>query len=196
MIYNEEGRLKTLSTLKEGINESYEINAVSFAFLSEKYPEDSKEEAYQALVKSTKELCAYAKSKGSLKITLEVFDYDIDKKPLIGPVSLAKRFSQEITKEYTNFGLLVDLSHIPMLSETVKKGEWTNNRDWCYWNYPLIELAGKTMDIIGYGRIGQATGKIAQAMGMNVLAYDEHQIQSLESHTMKYASMNSYPNQL
>ena len=51
-------------------------------------------------------------------------------------------------------------------------GRWENCDDWCYWDYPLIELAGKTMGIIGFGRIGQSTGRIAKAMGMKVIAFD------------------------
>ena len=115
---NEEGRLKALETLKEGIEEAIEMGAVGFAFLSGKYTEDKKEEAYQALIKSTKELCRYAKSKGNIKIVHEVFDYNVDKKSLVGPASLAKRYASEITSEYDNFGLLVDLSHLPLIGET------------------------------------------------------------------------------
>ncbi|MHB8064313.1 MAG: sugar phosphate isomerase/epimerase family protein [Ruminiclostridium sp.] len=115
---DEEKRLEAVATLKDGIDEAYEINAVGFAFLSGKYIEESKEQSYQALVKSTKELCKYAKRKGDLKVALEVFDYDIDKKSIIGPAALAKRFAEEIRAEYDNFGLMVDLSHIPMIHET------------------------------------------------------------------------------
>lgn len=56
--------------------------------------------------------------------------------------------------------------------DSVHKGDWASNADWCYWNYPLIELAGKTMGIIGYGRIGQSTARIAEALGMNIISYD------------------------
>ncbi|MDV3429581.1 MAG: sugar phosphate isomerase/epimerase [Bacillota bacterium] len=118
---NEEGRIKAVETLKDGIDEAYEIGALGLGFLSGKYTEDKKEEAYQALVKSTGELCEYAKSKGNLKIELEVFDYDVDKKSLIGPASLARKFAEEITKKYDNFGLIVDLSHIPLLHETIEE---------------------------------------------------------------------------
>jgi sugar phosphate isomerase/epimerase len=118
---NEEGRLKALANLKEGIDEAYEMNAAGFGFLSGKYTEDKTEEAYEALIKSTKELCEYAKSKGSMNILLEVFDYDVDKKSLIGPAPLAKRFAEEIRKEYDNFGLMVDLSHIPQIHETIEE---------------------------------------------------------------------------
>ncbi len=68
--------------------------------------------------------------------------------------------------------LLEICHHAGAHSDSVHNGDWTNNADWCYWNYPLIELAGKTMGIIGYGRIGQNTAKIAEALGMNVIAYD------------------------
>jgi sugar phosphate isomerase/epimerase len=118
---NEEGRQKALDNLKEGIDEAYEMGASGFAFLSGKYSEDKKEESYQALVNSTKELCAYVQSKGDMKIALEVFDYDIAKKSLIGPAALALRFAKEISAEYANFGLMVDLSHIPMIHETVEE---------------------------------------------------------------------------
>ncbi|HHT89264.1 MAG TPA: sugar phosphate isomerase/epimerase [Clostridiales bacterium] len=115
---DEEGRLKAVQLLLESIDEAYEMGAVGFAFLSGKYSEDKKEQAYQALVKSTEELCAYAKSKGNMRVALEIFDYDIDKKSLIGPVELAKRFAEDITKKYNNFGLMVDLSHLPLVRET------------------------------------------------------------------------------
>jgi sugar phosphate isomerase/epimerase len=112
-------RQKALVSLKEGIDEAYEMNAIGFAFLSGKYREEKKEDAYAALVESTKELCSYAKSKGSMNVLLEVFDYDVDKKSLIGPAALARRYAKDVTREYDNFGLLVDLSHIPLLKESI-----------------------------------------------------------------------------
>ena len=118
---DEDKREKALATLKEGIDEAYEVGAKGFAFLSGNYEEASKEQSYQALIASTKALCAHAKSKGDMKIILEVFDYDIDKKSLIGPVSMAKRYAEEMTKAYDNFGLMVDLSHIPMLHESCEE---------------------------------------------------------------------------
>jgi glycerate dehydrogenase len=72
----------------------------------------------------------------------------------------------------------------------VKKGDWTNNADWCFWNYPLIELAGKTMGVVGFGRIGQNTARIAQALGMNILAYDSFKVKDLESDTLKYVELD------
>jgi len=117
----EEERQKALDNLKQGIDEAYEIGASSFAFLSGNYEESRKEEAFQALVKSTNEICAYAKSKGEMKIALEVFDYDVDKRSLIGPADLALRYAKEIRKAHDHFGLMVDLSHIPLIHETIEE---------------------------------------------------------------------------
>ena len=66
--------------------------------------------------------------------------------------------------------LLEICQHVAHHSEAVHAGRWENAEDWCFWDYPLIELAGKTMGIIGFGRIGQNTGRIAKALGMTVLA--------------------------
>jgi len=89
------------------------------------------------------------------------------------------------------FALLLEMCHhVWEHSEAVKKGDWTNNPDWCFWNYPLIELADKTMGIIGFGRIGQTVGKIAQAFGMKVLAFDSYQNKALESDTLKYVELD------
>jgi sugar phosphate isomerase/epimerase len=56
-----------------------------------------------------------------MSVNLEVFDYDIDKKSLIGPTELARRFAREVRKDHGNFGLLVDLSHIPMYYESAEQ---------------------------------------------------------------------------
>jgi glycerate dehydrogenase len=67
--------------------------------------------------------------------------------------------------------LLLELTnHVGRHSESVREGNWTRSADWCYWETPLIELAGLTMGIVGYGRIGEEVGKLAAAFGMQVLA--------------------------
>ena len=68
--------------------------------------------------------------------------------------------------------LLEICHHIGHHDKAVHEGRWENNADWCFWDFPLIELANKTMGIIGFGRIGQTTGAIAKAMGMKVIAFD------------------------
>lgn len=70
--------------------------------------------------------------------------------------------------------LLEICHHIGHHNKVVHEGKWTTNPDWCFWDYPLIELAHKTIGIIGFGRIGQVTGRIAHALGMNVVVYDHH----------------------
>ncbi len=69
------------------------------------------------------------------------------------------------------FALLLELTQRTGLhSDSVRAGDWTRSVDWCYWRTPLVELSGLTMGIVGYGAIGQAVARIAQAFGMNVIA--------------------------
>lgn len=110
-------RLKAEATLKEAVDEARELGAGGIAFLSGKYEEVSKDAAYAQLVKTTLNLCAYAKQK-NMNVELEVFDFDIDKKSIIGPAPYAARFAADIRSKCQNFGLMIDLSHIPMTYET------------------------------------------------------------------------------
>ena len=71
------------------------------------------------------------------------------------------------------FALLLELCHhVALHSAAVRQGEWAKSTDWSFWKTPLIELSGKTMGIVGFGRIGRQTGAIAAAMGMRVVAHD------------------------
>ena len=72
--------------------------------------------------------------------------------------------------------LLLELCHhIGHHSDEVHRGRWEKNADWCFWDYPLIELAGKTLGIIGFGRIGHRTGEIAKALNMRVIVNDSYE---------------------
>jgi glycerate dehydrogenase len=62
--------------------------------------------------------------------------------------------------------------HVGQHAASVAAGKWSRSIDFCYWEYPLIELAGLTMGIVGFGRIGRATARLAQAMEMRVVASD------------------------
>ena len=75
-------------------------------------------------------------------------------------------YGTDAVGQYTIALLLEICHHIGHHAEAVKQGAWSASEDWCFWDYPLIELAGKTMGIIGYGRIGRTTGRIARALGM------------------------------
>lgn len=113
----EEERLKAEKTLLEGIDEAAYLGAKGITFLAGKWQEETKEEAYGQLLKTTLRLCDYANSKG-MYVNLEVFDYDCDKAALIGPAPLAARFAADVRTKCPNFGLLVDLSHFPTTYET------------------------------------------------------------------------------
>jgi glycerate dehydrogenase len=70
--------------------------------------------------------------------------------------------------QYVIAMLLEMCHHVGEHSEDVKNGKWASCPDFCFWNHPLIELSGKTLGIIGFGRIGQAAAKMAEAMGLNL----------------------------
>ena len=86
------------------------------------------------------------------------------------PVSNVPAYGTAAVGQFTIALLLEICHHVAHHSETVFAGKWEHCPDFCYWDYPLIELDGKTMGIIGFGRIGQAMGRIARAFGMEVLA--------------------------
>lgn len=96
--------------------------------------------------------------------------------------------------QFTIALLLEICHHIGAHSDAVQNGDWTKSPDFCFWNFPLIELAGKTMGLIGFGRIGQATARIAQSFGLNILAHDSYQDATLESDTCKYATLDELLN--
>ena len=62
--------------------------------------------------------------------------------------------------------------HVAHHAQTVRDGRWTKSADFCYWDFPLIELKGLTMGVVGYGRIGRETGAVAKAFGMKLLAVE------------------------
>ncbi len=86
--------------------------------------------------------------------------------------------------------LLEMCHHVGAHSDAVYSGQWSNSADFCFWNTPLIELAGKTIGIIGFGSIGQATAKLAQAFGMNVLAIANTPKPELETETCKFVPLD------
>ena len=86
------------------------------------------------------------------------------------PVCNVPAYGTQMVAQFA-IGLLLELCHHAWLhSESVHNGDWASCPDFCYWKIPVVELVGKTMGIIGFGRIGTAVGRIAKALGMTVLA--------------------------
>lgn len=87
------------------------------------------------------------------------------------PVANVPGYSTAAVSQLAIALLLEICHHAGHHSQTVHEGKWEKAVDYCYWDYPLIELDGKTLGIIGFGNIGRATGRIAKALGMKVLAH-------------------------
>jgi len=125
---------------------------------------------------------------GVLATGFNVVDVDCAKK-LGVKVTNVPTYGTDAVAQFT-LALLLEMCHrIGDHDAAVKNGEWASCPDFCFWNHPLIELSGKTIGFIGFGRIGQATAKIAQAFGLNVLAFNRSQNPDMISDTCQYASL-------
>jgi len=91
------------------------------------------------------------------------------------PVSNIPIYGTDTVAQYVFALLLEHCHHVGHHASQVREGKWTTNVEWCFWDFPLTELAGLTMGLIGFGRIGRCTGKLANAFGMNVIASDVFQ---------------------
>ena len=123
------------------------------------------------ITRETIESCPNIKFIGMLATGYNVVDVEAAKEHGV-PVSNIPTYGTAAVGQFAIALLLEICHHIGHHNKAVHDGKWQNNIDWCFWDYPLIELAGKTMGIIGYGRIGQTTARIAKALGMDVIAYD------------------------
>lgn len=115
--------------------------------------------------------CPNMKFISMLATGYNVVDYAYAKEKGI-PVTNVPTYGTASVSQFSIALLLEVCHHIGHHDASVHGGNWAKCIDWCYWDYPLIELDGKTIGIIGFGRIGQSEGRIAKAMGMKVLAYD------------------------
>ena len=141
------------------------------------------------LSKETLEAC-HIKYIGVLATGYNVVDVDAAKDKKI-VVTNVPTYGTETVAQYV-FALLLEICHhIGAHSQAVHEGQWTRSPDFCFWNHPLIELKGKTFGIIGAGRIGLETAKIAEAFGMKILAYTRTPDISLESDTFKFVNLNT-----
>lgn len=121
--------------------------------------------------RETLDACPGIRYIGVLATGYNVVDYEYAGEKGI-PVTNIPTYGTDAVGQFAIAMLLEICHHIGHHSRAVREGRWESCPDFCFWDYPLIELAGKTMGIIGFGRIGQVTGRIARALGMKVLAYD------------------------
>ncbi len=123
------------------------------------------------ITKNVLDACPNIRFIGVLATGYNVIDIAYARKKGI-PVSNVPTYGTASVSQFSIALLLEICHHIGHHDESVHAGKWASCQDWCYWDYPLIELDGKTIGIIGFGRIGQAEGRIAKALGMRVVAYD------------------------
>mgnify|MGYP001756259178 FL=1 len=137
----------------------------------------------------TIEKCANMKFIGVLATGYNVIDIKAARSANV-VVSNIPSYGTDAVAQYAVALLLELCHHIGEHSDCVKAGEWSRSRDWCFWKHPLVELAGKTFGVIGFGRIGQRTAKIAEALGMKIVAYDERPVKELEGKNFRYVSLD------
>lgn len=135
------------------------------------------------------EKCQNIKFVGVLATGYNIVDVATAKEKNI-PVCNIPTYGTAAVAQFAIAMLLEICHHVGHHNNAVHEGRWATNDDWCFWDYPLIELDGKTMGIIGYGRIGKATGKLAQALGMNVIAFDKHSNPAMETETLKFGDLD------
>lgn len=104
-------------------------------------------------------------------------------------VSNIPDYSSHSVAQFT-FALLLELCHrVQRHSDGVHEGKWARSKDFAYWEYPLVELAGKTMGIIGFGTIGKRVADVATAFGMNVIAFSRSQPEQRDRPNFRWASL-------
>lgn len=106
------------------------------------------------------------------------------------PVSNVPVYGTRSVSQFAIALLLEICHHIGHHDESVHAGDWERTDDWCYWDYPLIELAGKTYGLLGCGNIGIHTAEIARALGMNVIAYDARETEEARELGVEYVDLD------
>ncbi len=107
------------------------------------------------------------------------------------PVANVPSYGTEAIAQHAIALLLETTNHVAYHDSEVRKGRRNDDHDWCFWDYPFIELEHKTMGIIGLGRIGRVTAGVARAFGMDVIAYDSEPDSNLESDVCHYTDLDT-----
>ena len=139
--------------------------------------------------KAVLEACPSIKYIGVLATGYNVVDIQEAKEKGV-VVTNIPAYGTDTVAQFTMAQLLEISCHVGHHSNAVHEGRWESSPDFCFWDYPLIELAGKTIGIVGFGKIGQATARLAQAFGMKVLANAKHRRAELETDNCKYVEID------
>lgn len=122
-------RRQAVAAVKACIDEAYELGTSRLAVLSGSDPgPEARQQALKLLTDSLDQLCTYAESQGSLGMTLEVFDRDVDKRCLIGTTALAVSVAEALRPRHPGFGIMIDLSHLPLLGESAAAAATTASK--------------------------------------------------------------------
>ena len=127
---------------------------------------------------------------GVLATGYNVVDIDSARKHKVSVTNIPS-YGTEAVAQFVMALLLEMCHHIGKHNTSVQQGEWIDSNDFCYWKSPLIELQGKTMGLIGFGKIGQATAKLAQAFGMKILVHTRTEKSDFSSNTLQFVSLDT-----
>ncbi|MEL0454680.1 D-2-hydroxyacid dehydrogenase [Flavobacteriaceae bacterium SZ-1-7] len=125
---------------------------------------------------------------GVLATGYNVVDIEFAKKNNI-IVTNVPDYSSSAVAQFTMALLLEMCHHVGAHDTAVKNGEWVKSKDFSFWNYPLIELSGKTLGIIGFGKIGKAMAKIAQVFGLKIKVYNRTVYTEFENDTLNFVAL-------
>ena len=139
--------------------------------------------------RATMEKCPGIKLIAVLATGYNVVDIDCARERGI-PVVNVPVYGTRSVSQFAIALLLEVCHHIGHHSDSVYRGDWANNPDWCYWDYPLIELAGMTYGLPGCGNIGIHTAEIARALGMHVIAFDGRQTDEAKALGVEYVELD------
>lgn len=126
---------------------------------------------------------------GLLSTGYNIVDLDACRKKGIVVANVPTYSTQAVAQMVFSF-LLEHCNQVALHNASVKHGEWASNPDFCYWRVPLIELYQKTIGIIGFGKIGRAVAKVAQAFEMNALIFTPHPDPALEMSHLHFVSLD------
>lgn len=139
------------------------------------------------ITKETLEACPQLKMIGVLATGFNIIDIQAAKEQGVTVCNVPDYSTVSVAQLV--FAMLLEICHhVGHHSAAVHAGRWSSNPDFCFWDYPLMELAGKTMGIVGYGRIGQAVARLALAFGMQVIASSRSAVSGTEKDGVRFVT--------